>query len=175
MEQVHTLGNLFHFKTLPMQKLIIILAFVFSLVDLYGQEASAEADIRKLEEQERQAVLKKDTAALRKIWDRYLIVNAPTNRVVLAGDNAVDRPVITQMSYSSFTREIEQILVRGDVVFCMGNEVVVPAGDNPKAGEEIRRRYTNVWMKQNGAWTLVARQASIICEKPALNKQSTVK
>ncbi len=146
-----------------------VLLFQFSIMN--AQETSAEAEVRKLEEQERQAVLKKDTAALRKIWDRHLIVNAPTNKVVLGGKDAVDRPVITQMSYSSFTREIEQILVRGDVVFCMGNEVVMPASDDPKEGEEVRRRYTNIWMKQNGAWTLVARHASIICEeKPKPNQ-----
>jgi ketosteroid isomerase-like protein len=137
---------------------------MFQLFHLYAQEASAEAEIRKLEEQERQAVLKKDTATLRKLWDRHFIVNAPNNKVVLSGEDAVARPVITQMAYSSFTREIEQILVRGDVVFCMGNEVVMPASDNPKAGEEIKRRYTNIWMKQNGTWTLVARHASMICD-----------
>lgn len=143
---------------------IITLAFMFQFFSGYSQESSAEAEIRKLEEQERQAVLKRDTAALRKIWDKHFIVNAPNNKVVIAAENPVDRPVVAQISYSSFTREIEQILVRGDVVFCMGNEIVVPASDRPKAGQEIKRRYTNVWMKQDGAWTLVARHASVICE-----------
>ena len=147
-----------------MKKLIIILVCVLQFQYLLAQEASAEADIRKLEEQERQAVLKKDTAALRKIWDRHLIVNAPSNRIVISGTDAVARPVITQMSYASFTREIEQILVRGDVVFSMGSEIVVPAEGTPNAGREIKRRYTNIWMRQSGVWTLVARHASIICE-----------
>ena len=147
-----------------MKKVIIILACILQLQHLLAQEASAEADIRKLEEQERQAVLKKDTAALRKIWDRYLIVNAPSNKIVVSGTDAVARPVITQMSYASFTREIEQILVRGDVVFSMGSEIVVPGEGTPNAGKEIKRRYTNIWMKQSGVWTLVARHASIICE-----------
>ena len=147
-----------------MKKLIIILVCVLQFQYLLAQEASAEADIRKLEEQERQAVLKKDTAALRKIWDRHLIVNAPSNRIVISGTDAVARPVITQMSYASFTREIEQILVRGDVVFSMGSEIVVPAEGTPNAGRELKRRYTNIWMRQSGVWTLVARHASIICE-----------
>jgi len=129
-----------------------------------AQETSPEAEVRKLEEQERQAVLKRDTAALRKIWDRYLIVNGPNNKIVLSGEDAVAGPAIPE-AYSSFTREIEQVLVRGDVVFCMGSEIVMPASDNPKEGDEIKRRYTNTWMKQNGAWTLVARHASIICEE----------
>ena len=146
-----------------MRALAICLICFFQLQQLGAQEISAEADIRKLEEQERQAVLKKDTAMLRKIWDKHFLVNAPTNKIVISED-AVARPVITQMSYASFTREIEQVLVRGDVVFCMGSEVVVPAEGNANAGNEIKRRYTNIWMKQNGVWTLVARHASIICE-----------
>lgn len=150
-----------------MKNLMILLVFVVQFSIVTAQDTSPEAEVRKLEEQERQAVLKKDTAALRKIWDRYLIVNAPSNKIVLSGEDAVARPVITEMSYSSFTREIEQVLVRGDVVFCMGNEVVMPASDDPKEGEEIKRRYTNIWMKQNGTWTLVARHASIICEEKA--------
>ena len=148
-----------------MKLLITTVVFFAHCCLLIAQETSPEAEVRKLEEQERQAVLKKDTAVLRKIWDRYLIVNAPSNQVVISGEDAVARPVITSLSYSSFTREIEQILVRGDVVFSMGNEVVMPASDNPKEGDEIKRRYTNIWMKQNGTWTLVARHASVICDK----------
>src|SRR5688500_9664516 len=147
-----------------MKKIAIILTCFLHLQRLFAQEPSAEADIRKLEEQERQAVLKKDTAALRKIWDRHYIVNAPNNQIALSGADAVSRPVITQMSYESFTREIEQILVRGDVVFSMGSEVVVPGEGAPNAGKEIKRRYTNIWMKQSGVWTLVARHASTMCE-----------
>ena len=146
-----------------MKKFVVVLICFFQLKQLFAQEASAEADIRKLEEQERQAVLKKDTAMLRKIWDKHFLVNAPTNRIVIAED-AVARPVITQLSYASFTREIEQVLVRGDVVFSMGSEIIVPAEGSPDAGKEIKRRYTNIWMKQSGVWTLVARHASVICD-----------
>ena len=142
-----------------MRKLFISVMLILPVISLLAQETSAESEIRKLEEQERRAVLKMDTATLFKLWDKLLIVNAPSNKVNLTGDDAV----ITRTGYASFTREIEQILVRGDVVFCMGNEVVMPAADNPKEGDEVRRRYTNVWMKQNGTWTLVARHVSVIC------------
>ena len=148
-----------------MKKWFIFLLFSIPGYFVVAQETSAEAEIRKLEEQERQAVLRKDTANLRKIWDRYLIVNAPSNRVVLSGEDAVARPVITQMTYSSFTREIEQILVRGDVVLSMGSEIIIPGGeDDPRKGKEIKRRYTNMWMKQGGVWKLVARHANEICQ-----------
>lgn len=157
--------NLFIRQLLPMKKnyCMILVPILFSGI-LFAQETSPEAEVRLLEEKERQAVLKKDTAALRKLWDRYFLVNAPTNRVVPAGPDVVSRPVI-QLKYASFTREIEQILVRGDVVFSMGNEVIIPDGDDdPRKGKEIRRRYTNIWMKHGTTWTLVARHASEICQ-----------
>lgn len=147
-----------------MKSLVAFVCVFFCLHNAFGQETSPEAEIRKLEEQERQAVLRKDTAVLRKIWDKYFIVNAPGNRIVIATDNPADRPVISQMNYESFTREIEQILVRGDVVFSMGNEIVVPAGNAPNAGKEVKRRFTNVWIKQGNVWTLAARHANIVCE-----------
>lgn len=143
---------------------MFVLSLLFFSGYLFAQNTSAEAEIRKLEEKERQAVLKKDTLALAQIWDKNFIVNAPVNRVVLAGNGVAERPVIAQMTYSSFTREIEEILVRGDLVFTMGNEVVVPAGDNPRAGQSIKRRYSNVWLKENGNWKLVARHANEVCK-----------
>ncbi|MBC7827666.1 MAG: nuclear transport factor 2 family protein [Chitinophagaceae bacterium] len=147
-----------------MKKLMTICVLILCNAYLYAQDTSAESEIRKLEEKERQAVLKKDTIVLAQLWGKDFMVNAPTNRVVLAGNRVAERPVIAQMSYSSFTREVEEILVKGDIVFSMGNEVVVPAGDNPKAGQTIKRRYTNIWMKQNGDWKLVARHANQICQ-----------
>lgn len=154
-----------------MKKLITIALLMYVSCIVFAQETSAEAEVRKLEEQERQAVLKKDTAALGKIWDKHFVVNAPNNRVVVSEGDIASRPVIAHMGYASFTREIEQILVRGNVVFCMGNEVVMPAENYPRAGKEIRRRYTNVWMKENGVWTLVARHASEICPDPVQPKK----
>jgi ketosteroid isomerase-like protein len=149
-----------------MKKLIGILVLVLAVCYLPAQSTNtnAEAEVRQIEEAERRAVLKKDTNILKQIWSKDFIVNAPNNRVVVTGESVADRPVIAQMSYASFTREIEEILIKGDIVFSMGSEIVVPTGDNPRAGDEIKRRYTNVWMKQEGTWKLVARHASEICK-----------
>lgn len=146
-----------------MKKGILLSTMLCCVSILQAQNASIESEIRNLETEEHQAVLKKDTATLHKIWGHDLIVNAAMNRVVQATTNVSDRPVISQMSYSSFTREIEHIQVKGDVVFSMGSEVVVPVGNVPNAGQTVKRRYTNIWMKENGSWKLVARHANVIC------------
>ena len=56
-------------------------------------------------------------------------------------------------------------MVHGDTVIVMGHETVVPKGNSPDAGKTIHRRYTNIWMKRDGRWRLVARHASVICPK----------
>jgi len=110
------------------------------------------------------AILTKDTVMLKKLWDRDYVVNNPDNKVVLANANPLDRPVLTKPR-TSFTREVEHITVRGDIAFSMGNETVVPAGDLPASGQTVKRRYTNIWMKVDGDWKLVARHANVICQK----------
>jgi hypothetical protein len=49
------------------------------------------------------------------------------------------------------------------MVVVMGRETLTPAGNAPGAGQTIRRRYTNVWMKNRGKWLLTVRHAHIIC------------
>jgi ketosteroid isomerase-like protein len=147
-----------------MKKIITVFPLFFCVIFLHAQNQTTEAEIRNLEQIEVKAVLEKDTVTLLKIWDKDYVVNSPTNKVVFAGKSAVDRPVMN-MSRSVFTREIEQIIVRGDVVFSMGSETVVPAGDQPHAGQTVKRRYTNIWMKQGANWKLVARHANVICQQ----------
>lgn len=147
-----------------MKKIIVLVAFLHSVNYLHSQETSPEAEIRNLEETERRAVLKNDTIMLGKIWDKDLIINSLFNRVLLTTSNSDGRPVIIPLSYSSFTRELEEVLVKGDIVICMGHEVFVVAGEDNNGGEGFKQRYTNIWMKQNGTWKLIARHINLICD-----------
>ena len=145
-----------------MKKAITTFFLFFYGYCLCAQYLNIENEIRSLEQTEVQAVLNKDTATLKKLWDRDYIVNNPENRIVLAKPNPVDRPVL-QNQRVSFTREVEKILINGDIAISMGNETVIPAGDAPNAGQTVKRRYTNIWMKKDGQWKLVARHANKIC------------
>jgi hypothetical protein len=66
--------------------------------------------------------------------------------------------------YSSFVREVERVLIHGNTIIVMGRETVVPKGASPDAGQIINRRFTNIWMRQNGKWLLTARHANVICQ-----------
>ncbi|HJU55799.1 MAG TPA: nuclear transport factor 2 family protein [Pyrinomonadaceae bacterium] len=124
------------------------------------QKAAIEQEIRRLDLAHADAVLRGDLAAMDKLWTEDFIVNNPFNEV-----DKADRIRTGTVTYSSFIREPESVLVHGGTVIVMGRETVVPKGSSPDAGKTINRRYTNIWMKRGGKWRLVARHASVICQK----------
>jgi ketosteroid isomerase-like protein len=124
------------------------------------QKAAIEQEVRRLDLAHADAILRGDLAALDKIWTEDFKVNNPFNEV-----DKADRIRTGAVTYSSFLREPESVMVHGDTVIVMGRETVVPKGDSPEAGSTINRRYTNIWMKRSGRWRLVARHASVICRK----------
>jgi ketosteroid isomerase-like protein len=125
-------------------------------------DAEIEQQIRTLEGEEVQAILAHDIGTLERLWDKAYVVHNPEGRIVPAGANITDRPVF-QNPRASFVREVESIVINGDVAFSMGSEIVTPTLEGPKAGQVIRRRYTNVWLRKDGAWKLSARHANKVC------------
>ncbi len=147
-----------------MKKLIVTLCLCLCGHYLFAQHSTSETEIKNLELEEVQAVLNKDTIALKKLWDKDFVVNNPENKIVLAKLNSVDRPVV-QKQKTSFTREVEKIVFNGDIAISMGREIVVSMGDTPKSEQTIERRYTNIWMKKEGFWKLIARHANKVCQQ----------
>ena len=123
------------------------------------QKAAIEQEIRKLDIAHAEAVLRGDLAALDKLWTEDFRVNNPFNEI-----DKADRIRTGAVTYSSFVRVPESVLIHGDTVIVMGGETVVPKGNSPDAGKTIKRRYTNIWMKRKGQWRLVARHASVVCQ-----------
>lgn len=162
LKSKYSLACISKFKIMKNSLLTLLLLFVFYIG--YTQDAQIESTIRGLEQMECKAALEKDTATLKKLWADDFTVNAPANRVITGGRNTLDRPVITQANYMSFTREVEHVILKGNVAIAMGNEVVVTKGSDAKPGATIKRRYTNIWMKSDGTWKLGARHANVICQ-----------
>lgn len=123
------------------------------------QKAAIEQEIKRLDVAHADAILRGDLAALDKLWTSDFKVNNPFNEI-----DKADRIRTGAVTYSSFIREPESVLIHGDTVIVMGREIVVPKGNSPDAGKTINRRYTNIWMKRSGKWRLVARHASVICQ-----------
>lgn len=146
-----------------MKKLVVKLLFIICIYDLHAQGKNIEAEIRKLEQLEVQAIMKNDTVTLSKLWDKNYVVNAPDNMINFAGKSVTNRPVLNR-SRLNFTRQVEEIIINGNVVFAMGNETVIREGNQSGDLETIKRRYTNIWIFKNDAWKLSARHANIICK-----------
>ena len=119
-----------------------------------------EQEIRTLEQAQVDALLRNDIAAIKRNWATDYVVNNPRNEVVEASKGRIASGTRT---YSSFIREVERVLIHGNTVIVMGQEIVVPSGTAPDAGKTIIRRFTNIWMKRDGKWLLTARQATVIC------------
>lgn len=121
-----------------------------------------EAEIRQIENLERESVLKGDSAKLfDKIWSPGMIVNTPANVVgTVEGTKAHLRA--GDLNYLSFERNIEKITFHDNVAIVMGGETVKPQGQQMNAGKTVSRRFTHVWLSKNNQWSLIARQASII-------------
>ncbi|MFN8461672.1 MAG: hypothetical protein U0X93_07890 [Anaerolineales bacterium] len=65
-----------------------------------------------------------------------------------------------------FEREIEGIAITGNVGIVMGREVVHPTAASElgiRHGDKLlKRRFTNVFLFEDGKWRFLARQASIV-------------
>jgi len=149
-----------------MKKILLLLfLFLFLVNDLYSQNdsqnVSVEQEIRQLEQGQVDALLRNDIDAMEKHWAKDYTVNNPRNTLGKASEGPIRAGTRT---YSSFVREIESIMIHGETVIVMGGETVIPNDNSPETGKTIHRRFTNIWMYENGNWLLVARQASVICE-----------
>jgi hypothetical protein len=106
-------------------------------------------------------LIKDDHAAFAALLAKDLVVNNPQNTISVRGATG-QRNSSGLISYSSYVRSVEYVGMLGEMVLLMGEERVVPKGDSPMAGREVRRRFTDVWKMEGGHWVLAARQATIV-------------
>jgi ketosteroid isomerase-like protein len=127
---------------------------------------SEEDVIRQLEEQECQAVLNQDLAALKHLWAEEFIVNNPQNQISMSRGDVLALVQRGLIRYATFQRRIESIRINADITIVMGAEIVEPIGDAPRAGGAVERRFTNIWRKQDTSWHMIARHANVIAPAP---------
>jgi hypothetical protein len=104
-------------KTLLISAIILLLA-VHS--NAQNADKAIEEAIRELEKKEHTAMLNKDAITLQQLWAADFMVNAPFNRVTMGSQEVIDLVKKGAISYSSFTRNIEQVMVKGDIGYYHG-------------------------------------------------------
>ena len=140
---------------------IFALAAVFLFASVGFCQSKTESKIRELDQAAAKAILERDDAAV----DRYFATDSITNNprggqtVGNEGVKALFRSGV--INYASFDRVVESVQLRGNVAIVMGNETLTMKSD---PGKSIKRRYTNVWMKNGNSWQIVARHANVICD-----------
>ena len=135
--------------------LSLFVGIVFS-----GRAQSDTAVIRQLEQQDHIAVLHNDTVTLFKFWAPEFVVNNPGDHVsTLEQVKGFLRKGM--LDYSNFESVIENISVVDNVAIVMGHEIVKPKGNTDNPGKTVTRRTTDIWMKRNGNWQMIGRQATI--------------
>lgn len=127
----------------------------------FGQDAR-EAEITRLENLEREAVMRSDSTMLYdKLWSPGMVINTPAN-IVGTVDGTKQHLRSGGLAYASFQRVIEKITFHDNVAIVMGHEVIRPQGTQPNAGKTVTRRFTNIWMYRHNTWSIIGRQATII-------------
>ncbi|MGF2412535.1 MAG: nuclear transport factor 2 family protein [Ferruginibacter sp.] len=139
--------------------MLLILAFTS-----IAQDNKIEGLIKDLDQKNAYIVAHADTTALMKLLAPEFTINRSTGTVVSGRDKTLELMRHGMVSYDSFSVETEMVLVKGPALaISMGSEVVVSSGNRELKGQIVRRRFTHVWIKENGEWKLFARHANNIC------------
>ncbi|TYZ07043.1 nuclear transport factor 2 family protein [Hymenobacter lutimineralis] len=150
-----------------MKRLLLLVPVLLVAGSALAQRTSADPalleKIRRLDLAHAQAIFRSDAAALDSLMNDDVSVNHPTNRIVKEKKELLGLIKQGVIRYSAFERTPESFLFFKDMVVVMGGEVVVPAKGAPNAGQKLRRRYTNIWLLQDGKWKLSVRHANNVC------------
>ena len=149
-----------------MFKIIVGTLLAFFVMDSQAQNTrTIETEIRRLEQEVVNGILNADSILLKNVWDTGFMVNTPRNVIARNRAAVLEVQKLGMIDYSSFERIVEEIRIENNTVITMGYEIFVSRTDIPgaRAGQAVKRRFTNIWMKKKGRWLQVARHASIIC------------
>lgn len=134
-----------------------------AIAQVSAKNAELEAEIRRLDLEAAKAIRDKDEKAIARFFTSDSVTNNPRNSLTRGSAGVIEAARTNVIDYYSFERNIESVQLFDDTAIVMGNEVVVFRNATGGAGETIRRRYTNIWMKRAKVWVIVARYANVIC------------
>jgi hypothetical protein len=143
---------------------------VLALLALIVAPACVAADIserslRAADAEQMRIIVEADARAQRSFMHENYIINSPANRILRKSD-VVEMLAQGKMASERFERVIEETAITGNVGVVMGSEIVRPAAGSElrerHGNKELKRRFTNVFIFENGAWHFLARQASIV-------------
>ncbi|HCH0556694.1 TPA: nuclear transport factor 2 family protein [Pseudomonas aeruginosa] len=148
-------------RTLRLTLLLALLASC-GIASAQAQELDARArrQLPQAAEAVGRAIVARDLDALSKLWSPKLLVNSPDNSV-LTRDQVFGAIKAGMLDYEQgYAFRLERAEFYGNVAVTMGEDTYTPTF-GPEKGKLLHRRATNIWQYSDGAWVLIARQATI--------------
>lgn len=146
------------------RKLAVSLLLPFVMSPAFAAEIS-EASLRAADAEQMRIIVEGDAEAQEAFMHENYVINGPANRV-LRKPVLVEMLAQGKMASDRFERVVEGVAITGNVGVVMGSEIVRPgAGSqlNEKFGDrDLQRRFTNVFLFEDGRWRFLARQATVV-------------
>jgi hypothetical protein len=149
---------------MKIMKSVLVIAGLFVAQPCFATDIS-ETSLRAADAEQMRIIVDGDAKAQSTFMHNNYIINAPANRVMR-------KPVLVemlaqgQMASESFERVIEGTAITGNIGIVMGREIVRPGPSSQLSkqfgNKALNRRFTNVFLFENGKWVFLARQASVI-------------
>ena len=123
-----------------------------------------------VDEQQRAMVAASDVSGLERLAHRNLRINAPGGRV-LTREQFLANMRSGDIAAEAFERTAEDVSISGNIGVVMGRETFTPAASSELGRafgpKPLQRRYTNVYVWQQGRWLWLARHANVLpAQKP---------
>lgn len=144
---------------------LVLAAIALASCSSFPAPAPDAAALRALDAEQKDAVAGGDIAALEVLAHPDLRINAPTGRV-LTHQAFFAMMRSGAIGAEAFTRTPEDVTITGNVGTVMGSEVFTPTA-NSELGRQygavpLQRRYTNIYIWQDGRWRWLARHANVV-------------
>jgi len=152
-------------KLIQCNLLVYFLPLLLVTLPVAAAVQPEEASLRAADAAELQNVLTGDANAMRSLMHPNYMVNSPVNQVVRK-DQLIKLLSEGKIASESIERTIEATAITGNVGIVMGRETVIPK-PNSELGlahgvKTLERRFTNVFVFDQGNWRLLARQSTVI-------------
>ena len=148
-----------------MQTILQLVAVTALLGATPQREQPTEANLRAADAEQMRIIVEEDAKAQAEFMHPNYMLNGPAN-AVKRKDELVAMLARGDIASEKFERKVEGVAITGDVGIVMGSEAVIPTPTSNLGrlhpGQTLARRYTNVFLWENGKWRFLARQASIV-------------
>lgn len=125
----------------------------------------SEATLRAADAEQMRIIVEGDAKAQQNFMHPNYIINGPSNKI-LRKPVLVDMLAHGKMGSDRFERVIEGLAITDNVGVVMGREVVHPLPNSQlgslHGNKVLHRRFTNIFLFQDGKWLFLARQATIV-------------